>query len=185
MTRLLIGITGSMGVFLMPSYLIELRQHFTNIKIIITHSASQFIPKESLEVFCDGIYQSEFPLSKENMTHIELARWAQIFCILPASAHVLAQASHGLADTLLSTTILAYGKRIIFFPNMNSAMWESPALQRNVATLEKEGCRIINPLVRPAFEYASRQIEMNHVMPSIESILSILKTEEEMLIETK
>ncbi len=179
MTRLLIGVTGSFWVLQLPTFLLTLREHFSEIKMIMTHSATQFIPKKSLEVFCDGIYTSEFPLSKSNMIHIDLARWTQLMAVIPASAHVLSQAANGLADTLLSTTILSYKKKIIFFPNMNSAMWKNKALGRNVARLEEDGHLVIHPLEKPAFEYASKQIEINHVMPSIESILSILKLQEE------
>jgi phosphopantothenoylcysteine decarboxylase / phosphopantothenate---cysteine ligase len=180
MTKLLIGMTGSMGMLAMPSHMMTLGQHFSDIKVIITHSATQFIPKESLSMFCDGIYSTEFPISSSNMMHMELARWAELFIVLPASANILTKAAHGFADTLLSATILAYMKKIIFFPNMNSAMWNNKALQRNIALLHEDGHKVIPPLLRPAFEYASRQVELNHVMPSIESILSILKLEEEL-----
>jgi phosphopantothenoylcysteine synthetase/decarboxylase len=180
MTKLLIGMTGSMGMLSAPIHLMEMRQHFPQIKIIMTHSATQFIPKESLAMFTDGIYTTEFPISKENWMHIELARWADIFIVLPASANILSQAAQGSADSLLSATILAYEKKIIFFPNMNSAMWRSKALQRNVTLLKEDQHEVISPLERLAFEYASRSFEVNHVMPTIESIISIIKLQEEL-----
>lgn len=177
MTRLLLGMTGSLGMLSMPAYLIQLRQHFSEVKLIITHSASQFMARGCFEMLSDGVYTSEFPISQANMMHIELARWAQLFAVIPASGHVLAQAAHGFADTLLSATILAYEKRVIFFPNMNSAMWKNQALQRNVSLLREYGHKVVDPIEKPAFEYASRKIEVNHVLPSVESVLSMLKIE--------
>ncbi|QLH35170.1 MAG: hypothetical protein HWD61_02665 [Parachlamydiaceae bacterium] len=62
---------------------------------------------------------------------------------------------------------------------MNSSMWRSKALQRSVQTLREDGQQVIEPLERLSFEYASKEMEINHVMPSVESVLSILKLEEE------
>lgn len=180
MSRLLIGITGSIGILSMPNYLMELRQHYSELKIIMTHSATQFIPKETFRMFTDGIYTNEFPLSKENMMHVELARWSDLFIIMPASANVLAQSANGLADSLLSATILAYEKKVIYFPNMNSSMWKSKAVQRNVNLIREFNHTVVNPLEQPSYTYASGKIEINHIMPSIDSVLSILKLEEEL-----
>lgn len=179
MTKLLLGMTGSIGILDMPAYLTEFKQHFSDIKIILTYSASQFIPKGTFEIFANGIYTTEFPLSKENMMHVELAQWAELFTIIPATGNVLAQAAHGCADSLLSATILAYDKRVIFFPNMNKNMWLNKALQRNVALLIGDGHLVVNPLDKPSFEYATKQMTVNPVMPSIDSVVSILKLEEE------
>lgn len=180
MTKLLIGMTGTLGMLSIPSYLFVLSQHFQNIKIIMTYSATQFIPYRSLSMFSNGIYTREFPLSQDNMSHIELARWAELFIVLPATAHIISQSAHGFADSLLSTTILAYERKVIFFPNMNSSLWRSKALQRNIALLKEMGHSVIDPIEKPAFEYASRQIEVNHVLPSIDSVLSILQLETEL-----
>ncbi|MDR3624200.1 MAG: flavoprotein [Chlamydiales bacterium] len=176
-TKVLIGITGSISVLLLPNYLLEIYKHFPRLKIILTHTASQFIPKESLHILSEGIYTHEFPLSKENMNHIELARWADVFIIIPATADILARAAHGMADTLLAATILAYQKKVLFVPNMNRAMWQNKAVQRNVQLLIDDGHKIIQPIIKEAFEYASRQFEINPVLPSIESIMSILQLE--------
>lgn len=177
MTKLLVGMTGSLALLSMPSYLSMFRKHFSHLKIIMTHTAIQLIPKETFSMFSDGIYTEEFPLSRENMGHVELARWADLFVILPATAHLLFQAAHGDAGTLLSATLLAYERRAIFFPNMNAAMWKKAAVQKNISLLQEEGHKVISPLERPAFEYASREIEMNPVLPSPESVVSILKLE--------
>lgn len=180
MTRLLIGMTGSLGILAMPPYLMAFREFFPEIKIIMTHTATRIIPKESFSMFADGIYTSDFPLSRDNMGHIELARWADLFIVLPATAHMLSEAACGAAASLLTATILAYEKGVIFFPNMNSAMWNKPSVKRNISLLIEDGHKVISALHRPAFEYASREVEMNHVMPTLESVLSIVKLEVEL-----
>jgi phosphopantothenoylcysteine synthetase/decarboxylase len=185
MTNLLIGMTGSIGMLNAPSYLAAISEKFPQLKLIMTHSATQFIPKTSLLMFTDGIYTHEFPISKENMMHVELARWADIFIILPASAHVLSQTAHGSADSLLSATILAYEKKIIFFPNMNSAMWKNKGLQRNVSLIREYGNAVIEPLEQPSYEYASKRLELHPVMPSVDAILSFLYLEEELLLTSQ
>lgn len=175
--NVLIGMSGSLSLLAMPAYLVELRAHFSHLKVIMTHSATQFIPIETLSVFTHGIYTSEFPLSSDQMGHVSLARWADIFIVMPATAHLLSEVAQGSAGSLLTATILAYEKNVIFFPNMNSAMWNNPAVQRNIQTLKQDQHQVIPPLERPAFEYASKEIKVNHTLPSIESILSILKME--------
>ncbi|WP_075884034.1 flavoprotein [Candidatus Protochlamydia sp. W-9] len=185
MTKLLVGMTGSMGMLSMPPYLLMLREYFSEIKIIMSHSATHFLPTATLSMFSNGIYTNEFPISNENMMHIELARWAELFVVIPATANVLSEAAQGMAGTLLTTTILAYEKKIIFIPNMNSAMWRNKALQRNILLLEQDNHMIVPPLERPSFEYASRSIEVNHVMPTPETILSILQLEIELGRSTK
>ena len=180
MVNLLIGITGSYGIMALPPYLLELRQHYDQLKIIMTKSATEFIPMETFRGFTNGIYTREFPLSKENMMHVELARWAQLFIILPATANVLAQAAHGIADTLLSATILAYENPITFFPNMNTSMWKNKAVQNNVKLIREYGHKVVDPIEQLSFEYASQELEMNHTLPSVESVLSLLKLEEQL-----
>lgn len=179
--NVLIGMTGSISLLAMPAYLAELRTHFEHLKIIMTYTATKLLPAESLSMFTEGIYTSEFPLSQTTMGHVALARWADLFIVIPATAHLLYEAAHGSASSLLTATILAYEKRVIFFPNMNSAMWKKKSVQRNVTLLEEDLHRVIIPLQRPVFEYASKEIKTNHVLPSVESVLSILKLEMELL----
>ena len=77
--------------------------------------------------------------------HIEAARAAEVFCIAPATANFLAKAACGLADNLLSTTVLSFAGPIILAPAMNDKMWEKPAVQRNVAQLRADGVVLIDP----------------------------------------
>ncbi len=77
--------------------------------------------------------------------HIEAARAAEVFCVAPATANILAKAACGLADDLLSTTLLSFDGPIIMAPAMNDKMWEKPAVQRNVAQLRADGVVLVDP----------------------------------------
>lgn len=178
--KLLIGISGSVAILALPQYLMNVAMEFPNLKIIMTHTATQFIPQSSFSMFSKGVYSKEFPLSPENMSHIELARWADLFVVIPATAHLLSEVAHGAAGSLLTATIMAYEKGVIFFPNMNSMMWNKKAVQRNVRILEEDGHRIIPPIERMGFEYAAKEVRNGLSLPSVESVLSILQLEVEM-----
>ena len=77
--------------------------------------------------------------------HIELAARAEVLCVAPATANLLAKAACGLADDLLSTILLSFAGPMIFAPAMNAEMWRKPAVQRNVAQLVRDGVTIIDP----------------------------------------
>ncbi|MCR5360209.1 MAG: phosphopantothenoylcysteine decarboxylase, partial [Thermoguttaceae bacterium] len=77
--------------------------------------------------------------------HISVGKDAQILCVAPATADILAKAAAGIADDLLSTTILAFGGPILLAPSMNRVMWSKPVTQRNVARLKEDGFCFVGP----------------------------------------
>jgi phosphopantothenoylcysteine decarboxylase/phosphopantothenate--cysteine ligase len=112
----------------------------------MTRSARRFIGPATFRaltgrpVACGG-FDRQFPMG----AHIVLADRAALLCIAPASADILAKAACGLADDLLSTLLLSFSGPIMFAPAMNSAMWEKPAVQRNIKTLRSDGCHFVDP----------------------------------------
>ena len=177
MTNILIGATGSVGVLSIPAYLVKIRESFSNIKVIMTHSASHFISPSALSLIIPEIYTHEFPIDKKNLSHIELAQWADLFIILPASANIISSSAMGLADSLLSSTILSYDKKIVFFPNMNNAMWDNKILQKNVQILKENNHIVVPPIKKEVFEVASKKIEVHGALPSLEVVIAILNKE--------
>src|SRR5699024_1773705 len=133
-------------------YLGMLRSNFKEVKVILTKSASQLIPAETIQYFCDEIFLTETPNLNTKTGHVELARWADLFIVLPATANTLSAAAHGIANQLLTTTILAYEGSIMFFPNMNRQMWEKNVVQRNVNILLEDGHSVISPKKTMAYE---------------------------------
>lgn len=168
--KLLIGVTGSLAVLSLPSYLVAFKQFFKEIKVIITSSASQFISPFSFRQLCQVYPLNENPF-KVAASHVELARWADIFIVLPATANTLGKAAQGLADNLLTLTIISYEKPILFFPNMNLSIWNQKSVQRNLKQLSLDGHFVCPLHEQIAYEQASGEMKKNCVIPSIDQTL--------------
>lgn len=182
--KLLVGITASIGVIHFPFYLTYLREHFDEIKVIMSERSKNFVSKEVLELLNCKIYSSLFPLDAKE-SHVQLAAWANLFVIMPATANILAEAAHGLAGSLLSTTILCHERPVLFFPNMNEVMWKAKATQKNVALLREHEHLVFDPIEQIGLEQVSGQLKMGGYMPSPIEIVSILKTEYERRFENR
>jgi len=98
-----------------------------------------------------------------------------MFVILPATANVIGQAANGLGATLLTTTILAHSKPVVFFPNVNQDMWHKPAVQRNVETLRNDGHVVAEPRVATAYEVDSGEVRESLVMPEPTEVIELLR----------
>lgn len=172
--NILIGISGSIAVSGIFPYLGVIRSNFKAVKVIMTESANQLIPATTIKHYCDDVYVTESPTTEKTMGHINLSKWADVFIILPATANTIAAAAHGIANNLLSTTILAYHHPVIFFPNMNSLMWEKNAVQRNIDILQEDDHIIFKPVKTMAFEIATGSLKPNYVLPSYKKVMDFL-----------
>ncbi|HEY3528058.1 MAG TPA: flavoprotein [Nocardioides sp.] len=145
--RLLVGASGSIHVAQLGDYLFALKRSFTSeLRLILTASASEMVSSRHLSLYTDGAPVTDiWGNSEVKAPHISLSRWAEMFLVLPASADILGKAANGIADDLLSTTIVSYERTIVFAPAMNAAMWKSRAVQRNVETLESDGHYVLQP----------------------------------------
>ena len=145
--ELLIGVSGGIAAFKTAALVSQLVQAGAGVTVVMTAAAEQFVGRATFQaltgrnVYTQIFGNNEFPLG----AHITLAERAQLFCVAPATAHFLAQSAHGLAGDLLSTLYLSFSGRVLLAPAMNSAMWEKPAVQRNVAQLRSDGATIIDP----------------------------------------
>ena len=161
--RLLVGVSGSVAVLSLPSYLATLRADLAaEIRVIMTAAAASMLPPSTVALICDGVFVDEEPTPQKKPGHIELARWCDMFVVLPASANVLGQAANGIAPNLLSTTILA-------------VMWSKPAVQRNVETLREDGHVIIEPELALAYEVDSGEMRESWVIPDPERLVERLR----------
>src|SRR5918992_5939375 len=106
--RLLVGVSGSVAVLSLPSYLATLRAELAaEIRVIMTAAAASMLPPSTVALICDGVFVDEEPTPQKRPGHIELARWCEMFVVLPATANVIGQTANGLGSNLLTTTILA------------------------------------------------------------------------------
>ncbi len=118
--------------------------------------------------------QSFPPNSHPLGPHIELARGADLLCIAPATANLLAKAAHGLADDLLTTLLLSFDGPVLIAPAMNCEMWEKPAVQRNVAQLRDDGVHFVGPeegWLSCRVKGAGRMSEPDAIAAEIEKLL--------------
>ena len=142
--ELLIGVTGGIAAYKTAALVSRLVQAGAGVSVIMTQAATQLVAPKTfealsgrpvgLEVFGPGAHP-----------HIEPAERAELFCIAPATANILAKAACGLADDLVSTVLLSFNGPILMAPAMNCIMWQKPAVQRNVAQLRADGIQFIEP----------------------------------------
>jgi phosphopantothenoylcysteine decarboxylase len=145
-SELIIGVSGGIAAYKTAFLVSSLVQDGHGVTVVMTRAARKFIGAATFRALTGRPVVSQpfdrhYPLG----AHIELADKGDLLCIAPASADLMAKAASGLADDLLSTLLLSFTGPIVFAPAMNSAMWEKPAVQRNIETLRSDGHHIIDP----------------------------------------
>ena len=145
MREILLGVTGGIAAYKSAVIVSRLTQHGIGVTVIMTRSAAKLVAPQTFEALSGRPVRNSVFETKMSHAHIELARSADLFCIAPATANILAKAAHGIADDLVSTLMLSFDKSILFAPAMNSVMWNKPAVQRNVKQLREDGMFFIGP----------------------------------------
>jgi phosphopantothenoylcysteine synthetase/decarboxylase len=145
--KILVGVTGGIAAYKAPGVIRRLREAGHEVRVVATEAAFRFIPEETLSIATgEGIHTDETWWERAGkVEHVALARWADLVVVAPATADAMARASIGLGDDLLSATILAGAKKVLWAPAMNPEMWASPATRRNVETLKSWGHRFVGP----------------------------------------
>ncbi len=145
--NIILAITGGIAAYKSAMFARLLVKAGYQVRVIMTQGAKAFITPLTLQALTGNeVHTSLLDESAEaGMGHIELAKWADLLVISPASANTLARLSIGMADDLLTTVCLATSAPIILAPAMNQQMWANPAVQLNVETLTKLGYHIIAP----------------------------------------
>jgi len=145
--KILLGICGGIAAYKSLELLRLLQDTGYEVRCVVTESALQFVTALSLQTLSHHpVYHQLFNLEQEQqISHIALARWADVILIAPATANCLAKLAHGFADDLLSTLCLATTAPIIVVPAMNTKMWENSATQHNIQILTSRHIKIIGP----------------------------------------
>ena len=145
--NIVLGITGGIAAYKAPDLVRRLRARDADVQIVMTASAEEFVTETALQAVSGRPIRSNLwdKEAERAMSHIELARWADLVLIAPATAEVMARLVSGAAPDLLSTICLATEAPIAIAPAMNHVMWNNPATQANRATLEERGIRILGP----------------------------------------
>ena len=141
----LLGITGGIAAYKMANVASALKKRGADVEVIMTRNATQFITPLTFETLTGhkcivDTFDRDFQF---DVTHISLAKKADVILVAPATANVIAKMAHGIADDMLTTTVLAAGCPKLVSPAMNTGMLENPITQDNIRTLERYGFTII------------------------------------------
>jgi phosphopantothenoylcysteine synthetase/decarboxylase len=145
--KVLVGVTGGIAAYKAPGVIRRLREAGYEVKSIATQAAFHFIPEETLSIATGSQIHTQKTWWEQSgrVEHVSLARWADVIPVVPATADAMARTAIGLGDDLLSATILAGAKKVLWAPAMNPEMWDSPATKRNVETLRGWGHSFVGP----------------------------------------
>ena len=146
-SKILIGVTGGIAAYKAPGVIRRLRENGHEVRVAATGAAFRFVPEETLAVAAgEPVHTDETWWERSGrVEHVSLARWADLVLIAPATADAMARASVGLGDDLLSATVLAGAKNVLWAPAMNPEMWSNPVTVRNVETLKSWGHGFVGP----------------------------------------
>jgi phosphopantothenoylcysteine decarboxylase / phosphopantothenate---cysteine ligase len=145
--RILLGVTGGIAAYKSPDLVRRLRERGADVQVVMTKAAGEFITPMTLQAVSGRSVRTDLwdPAAEAAMGHIELARWAELVVIAPATAGFLARLATGQADDLLTTLCLATEAPIAVAPAMNRVMWANPATQANVTTLLQRRVSVFGP----------------------------------------
>ena len=143
----LLGVTGSIAAYKIANLASMLVKLHCNVHVIMTHNATNFINPITFETLTNNrclvdTFDRNF---QYNVEHVSLAKQADVVLVAPASANVMAKLAHGLADDMLTTTVLACNCKKIVSPAMNTQMYNNPITQNNMKTLRHYGFEVIDP----------------------------------------
>jgi phosphopantothenoylcysteine synthetase/decarboxylase len=142
--QLLIGVSGGIAAYKTAALVSRLVKAGAAVSVVMTRAATRLVAPQTFEALSGRRVRTRM-FGRGGHPHIELAESAELLCVAPATANLLAKAAVGLADDLLSTTLLSFAGPVIMAPSMNSRMWEKPTVKRNLEQLRADGVVLIDP----------------------------------------
>lgn len=178
--HILLGITGGIAAYKCIELVRRLRDHGAQVRVAMTPAATEFITPLTFQAVSGSRVQTTLldVDAEAAMGHIELARWADMIVIAPATADFIARLAHGHANDLLSTLCLATAAPICIAPAMNQQMWKAPAVQANCRQVQEYGIQIWGPAVGSQAcgdVGAGRMLEPAELLQRIQSAFSPLR----------
>jgi phosphopantothenoylcysteine decarboxylase/phosphopantothenate--cysteine ligase len=143
--RILLGVTGGIAAYKAAYLARRLVEAGAEVRTVMTGAALRFLGGQTLAAITGSPPATELFGSAQVSPHIELARWAEVICIAPATAATMGRLAHGISDDLLSATVLAAEAPVVLAPAMHTEMWGHPATQRNAQQLRADGCLLVGP----------------------------------------
>lgn len=145
--RIVVGVTGGIAAYKAAALVSRLTQRGADVRVIMTESAVKFVAPLTFQTLSrNPVYTDIFDeRDPAVVSHIDLADHADLFIVAPATANIIAKMAHGLADDMLSTTLIATTAPILVAPAMNVHMYAHPAVQANLRLLAERGVRFVEP----------------------------------------
>ncbi|MEV6564810.1 bifunctional phosphopantothenoylcysteine decarboxylase/phosphopantothenate--cysteine ligase CoaBC [Streptomyces kronopolitis] len=145
--RVVLGVSGGIAAYKACELLRRLTESGHDVRVVPTASALHFVGEATWSALSGNPAGTEVWESVHEVPHVRIGQSADLVVVAPATADMLAKAAHGLADDLLTNTLLTARCPVVFAPAMHTEMWEHPATQENVATLRRRGALVIEPAV--------------------------------------
>ncbi len=145
--NIVLGVTGGIAAYKACEIVSGLRKQGANVYVIMTKNATEFItPLTFMTLSKNKVVVDTFEIPDSyDVEHISLAKKADLFLVAPATANIIGKVANGIADDMLSTTIMATTSKVVFAPAMNDAMYKNQIVQDNINKLKKYGYYFINP----------------------------------------
>ncbi|WP_312513469.1 bifunctional phosphopantothenoylcysteine decarboxylase/phosphopantothenate--cysteine ligase CoaBC [Stutzerimonas nitrititolerans] len=145
--RIVLGVGGGIAAYKSAELVRRLRDQGAEVRVVMTQGGREFITPLTLQALSGHPVHLDLldPAAEAAMGHIELARWADLILVAPATADLMARLAQGIANDLLTTLVLATNAPVALAPAMNQAMWADPATQANRQLLEQRGIRLFGP----------------------------------------
>jgi phosphopantothenoylcysteine decarboxylase/phosphopantothenate--cysteine ligase len=174
--RVLLGVTGGIAAYKACILTRLLRLRGASVRVVMTRSAERFVGPATFAALSDHrVYTDLFDDDPGHVLHVRLAHEADVAVVAPATANVIAKLAFGIADDLLTSTLLEARCPFVIAPAMHTGMWEHDATQANVAALTERGVRVVGPAhgsLAAGDEGVGRMSEPEEIVAAIEDVLS-------------
>ncbi|MBQ8074081.1 MAG: bifunctional phosphopantothenoylcysteine decarboxylase/phosphopantothenate--cysteine ligase CoaBC [Clostridia bacterium] len=174
--EIVLGVTGGIAAYKSAELVSRLRHLGARVSVIMTRNATEFVAPLTFQTLSSNQVAVDTFQAPEywNVEHVALAKKAELFVIAPATANILAKMAHGIADDMLSTTVLATKAPVLVAPAMNTGMWTAEATRENVRVLRERGVRFVGPgngLLACGDSGDGRMSEPEEIVAAMEEIL--------------
>ena len=175
--EIVLGVTGGIAAYKSAQLVSRLRHSGANVHVIMTKNATEFVSPLTFQTLSANQVVTDTFQAPEywNVEHVALAKLAEVFVIAPATANILAKMAAGIADDMLSTTVLATKAPVLVAPAMNTGMWTAEATRENVKKLADRGVHFVGPdsgILACGDEGAGRMSEPEAILAAIEEFLN-------------
>jgi phosphopantothenoylcysteine decarboxylase/phosphopantothenate--cysteine ligase len=143
--RILLGVTGGIAAYKSAYLARRLVEGGAEVRVVMTAAAERFVGRQTFTAITGHAVEIDLFDGSSASPHTDLAAWAEVIVVAPATTNLIGRLANGLADDLLTNTLLAARASIVIAPAMHTEMWEHPATQRNVRTLREDGHEIVGP----------------------------------------